>query len=110
MRKRDELTNPNSCMSRAKDNEMTFVLLGRDSAAPKTIKFWCRERIRIGKNKPNDPQILEALRCAEEMHKNDLLTCDTCETGFGEGTSLKDGDPCPACQKEFKDGKVHHPW
>jgi len=69
MRKRDELTNPNACMFRAGNDEMTFVLLGRDAAAPETIRFWAWERIRLGKNKPDDPQIQEALACAETMER-----------------------------------------
>lgn len=60
MRKRDELTDPNSCMSRAKDDEWTFVLLGRDTAATVAVRAWIQERIRLGKNKPDDPQIVEA--------------------------------------------------
>jgi hypothetical protein len=71
MLKRDELTNPASCMSRAREDEMTFVLLGRDAAAPDTIRFWTRERIRVGKNQPGDAQIIEALRCAEAMEAGD---------------------------------------
>lgn len=67
MRKRDELTDPNSCMSRAKDDEMTFVLLGRDLAAPETVRFWIEERIRRGKNKRTDPQIVEAERWASTV-------------------------------------------
>ena len=67
MIKREELVNPKSCMSRATDDEMTFVLLGRDAAAPIAIRAWVAERIRIGKNKPDDPQILEALDCAVRM-------------------------------------------
>jgi hypothetical protein len=70
MIKSEELTNPNSCMSKAKDNEMTFVLLGRDADAPETIRFWCRRRIMRGKNKPTDPQILEAIACAEIMERS----------------------------------------
>lgn len=62
MRKRDELSNPRSCMSRARDDEWTFVLLGRDDAAPETVLFWIAERIRLGKNEPNDPQLVEARR------------------------------------------------
>lgn len=50
MRKRDELTDPNSCMSRAKDDEWTFVLLGRDAAAVDTVRFWIAKRIELGKN------------------------------------------------------------
>jgi len=60
MRKREELSNPASCMSRAHDDEMTFVLLGRDPAARVAIESWIEERIRIGKNKRRDPQIQEA--------------------------------------------------
>ena len=67
MRKVDELTNPNSCMSRAADDEMTFVLLARDESAPGTIRDWVARRIRLGKNKPDDEQIREALECARTM-------------------------------------------
>jgi hypothetical protein len=70
MIKSEELTNPNSCMSKAKDDEMTFVLLGRDAAAPDVIRFWCRRRIALGKNKTTDAQILEALACAEIMERS----------------------------------------
>jgi hypothetical protein len=67
MIKREELSNPNSCMSRARDDEMTFVLLGRDKATPTAIRSWVMERIRLGKNKETDPQIQEALACATAM-------------------------------------------
>lgn len=67
MIKRDELTNPNSCMSRAKDDEMTFVLLGRDAAAPVAIGAWIDERLRLGKNLEDDAQIIEARACALTM-------------------------------------------
>lgn len=67
MLKRDELSNPDSCMSRAKDDEMTFVLLGRDQAAPAAIRAWVMERIRLGKNKSDDDQIIEAEMCARIM-------------------------------------------
>lgn len=60
MRKRDELTDPGSCMNRARDDEWTFVLLGRDVAAPAAIRAWIEERIRLGKNTEFDPQIVDA--------------------------------------------------
>ena len=69
MRKRDELTDPKSCMSRAADGEMVFVLLGRDVAAPETIRYWCAERIALEKNVATDPQIVEALECAKTMER-----------------------------------------
>ena len=69
MVKTEELTNPKSCMSRAGEHEMTFVLLARDAAAPEVIRFWVRERIRLGKNDAHDNQILEALHCANFMEQ-----------------------------------------
>ena len=70
MIKRDELER--GCMSRARENEMTFVLLGRDAAAPVAIRAWAWERVRIGKNSPTDDQIIEALSCAETMERERL--------------------------------------
>lgn len=67
MKKKDELTNPASCMSRAEDDEMTFVLLARDEAAPDAIQSWAAKRVSLGKNKLSDPQIQEALKCAFDM-------------------------------------------
>jgi len=67
MRKREELSDPSSCMNRAEEDEMTFVLLGRDPAAPIAIRAWIRARIRLGKNKATDLQILDAENCAKQM-------------------------------------------
>lgn len=72
MRKYDELTKPESCMSKALDHEMTFVLLGRDPAAPAAIRAWVAERIGLDKNTTDDPQIAEALACAETMEQEYL--------------------------------------
>ena len=57
------------CMSRALDEEMTFVLLARDIAAPATIRAWCNRRIRLGINHSSDHQIIEARSCANEMER-----------------------------------------
>ena len=67
MIKYEELHDPKSCMSRAADHEMTFVLLERDAAAPFAIRAWIEERIRLGKNQPSDAQIMEAHACADYM-------------------------------------------
>lgn len=67
MLKRDEMAEPNSCWNRAHDDEMLFVLLGRDLAMPATIRAWVVERLRIGKNKVADPQISEAIKCAYRL-------------------------------------------
>lgn len=67
MRKRDELSRDTTCMRHAHPNEMVFVLLSRDAAAPVAIRAWVAERLRIGKNVVTDPQIVEALACADTM-------------------------------------------
>jgi DnaJ-class molecular chaperone len=108
MIKREELSNPNSCMSRAKDDEMTFVLLARDEAAPMTIRVWVGERVRLGKNKMDDPQIKEALRCADEMsfqrmarNRKPEAMCPTCRGHkFIQRMFIPDGTfwiRCPDC-------------
>jgi hypothetical protein len=67
MRKKDELSDPTSCLNKAHDNEWLFVLLGRDAAAPVAVRAWIEERIRLGKNKPDDEQIVEAMRWVNEV-------------------------------------------
>ncbi len=67
MRKRDELISPASCLSKARDDEMIFVLLARDKAAPATIRAWIAERIRLGKNRPGDALLADAEQCAKTM-------------------------------------------
>jgi hypothetical protein len=76
MRKRDELNDPTSCINRAKDDELTFVLLGRDVAAPQAIRCWVRERIKRGKNQTNDPQIVNALETAFKMENEGATLAD----------------------------------
>lgn len=67
MIKRDEIEHPESCFNKAGDSERLFVLLARDPAAPVAIRAWVNERLRLGKNKPDDDQICEALECAARM-------------------------------------------
>ena len=62
-----ECASPNSCWNKAKEDELIFVLLGRDIASSAAIMTWCQERIRLGKNKPGDSQITEAINCAHQM-------------------------------------------
>lgn len=69
MRKRDELTNPNSCLNKAGDDDMIFVLIPSDEDAPDTIRDWVRRRIRRGKNQPGDPKMVEALENAATMER-----------------------------------------
>ncbi len=67
MLKSDELSNPDSCLNKARDDERLFVLIARDPAAPDVIRYWIRRRVWLGKNKMQDPQIIEAIDCAKRM-------------------------------------------
>ncbi len=71
MIKSEELQDPRSCLSRARNDEMIFVLLGRDIAAPAAIRAWVAERIRTGKNKWEDGQIVDAMQCAARMEEEE---------------------------------------
>ena len=69
MLKPEELTNPASCLNKARESEMLFVLLGRVVAAPYAIRKWAHQRVFLGKNTLDDPQIKEALDCANAMEE-----------------------------------------
>lgn len=69
MMKHEELHNPTSCLNRAREYELIFVLLARDVAAPAAIRAWVAERLRLDKNQPGDRQITEALECARSMEE-----------------------------------------
>lgn len=76
MRKKDELTREHTCMQHAHSEEMTFVLMSRDAAAPAAIRAWVAERLRLGKNVENDEQITEALACASTMESEGRMWVD----------------------------------
>lgn len=69
MKKLNELGELTSAWNRAGAEELVFILLGRDKAAPNTIRFWCEERVRQGKNEPGDKQLVEALSFASYMEQ-----------------------------------------
>jgi len=46
-----------------------FILLGRDIAAPDTIRHWAQTRIDLRQNSPEDKQIVDALDIADRMEK-----------------------------------------
>lgn len=56
-------------MQSAHPEEMVFVLLSRDPAAPAVIRAWVAERLRLNKNKTTDQKIVEALKCADTMEE-----------------------------------------
>jgi hypothetical protein len=83
MVKRMEKTDRQSCWNKADNDELVFVLLGRDKAAPHAIREWARERVRIGKNKMQDHQIQEALNAAKSMERAQTLGTATAQTVQG---------------------------
>ena len=102
MRKSEELADPNSCMTKARDDEMTFVLLGRDPAAPAAIRSWVAERLNLHKNWPADPQITEAIDCAAIMERE--------RVGLASGQVTPDrlGDVLADVRSEAKRALVDH--
>jgi hypothetical protein len=99
MLKRDELSIPESCFNRAADDERIFVLLERDIAAPHSIREWALERVARGKNHADDPQIVEALKCAELMEAK-----QDCEESvgncFSQNKAIRSTFPVPANDAE----------
>lgn len=67
MRKCEELIDPGSCLNKARNDELLFVLLERDRAFPATVRFWAEERIRLQLNLPGDPKIVSARAVADEV-------------------------------------------
>jgi len=84
--KRDELSNPNSCLNKAKDDEMIFVFRAHDMLSPFIVRQWARmyyllntRATNVGSTfKPDlrlsvSPEVQkkhdDAMRCADEMEK-----------------------------------------
>ena len=67
MLKRDQMGDPTSQWNKALQKERVFCLLGRDKAAPEAIRHWVSLRTSNEMNKPDDPQIVEAMDCAARM-------------------------------------------
>jgi len=71
MIKKMEQADGQSCWNKAHEEEMVFVLLERDLAAPYAIREWAKKRIELGKNTTDDHQIKEALGAALFMERRD---------------------------------------
>lgn len=67
MLKKEEMTILGSCLQKAEDEEMVFVLLARDPCASMAVDMWCDLRVACGKNKETDQEILEARDAARQM-------------------------------------------
>lgn len=106
MRKFAEMSRADSCMSKARLSEMTFVLLGRDAAAPVAIMRWVEERIRLGKNTIDDAQIKEAVQCAYFMENERMGRWTEPVTGMDAKTI--ELPPLKIAEKDYADGLTWH--
>lgn len=97
MIKKDELNDPGSCLNNAKNDEMVFVLRAHDIVASSVIRFWVSERIRIGKNRPDDVQIRNALDCALDMERQRNKEMDTQRNKQHDWTLYMNGTFCRKC-------------
>ena len=66
-RKNEEINRSDSRLNQAHDNELIFVIIGRDAAAAEAIFQWCRIRVKLNRNTWEDSQIQEALSLAKQM-------------------------------------------
>lgn len=62
MIKEKELSDPNSCLNKAKLDEFLFILRDKDPTMKNVINFWIDERIRMGLNTISDSKINEAMK------------------------------------------------
>lgn len=77
MLKKDELTNPNSCLNRAAPDEPIFTLRANDPVAPRIVREWAFQyqhykRLEKGDDQLNDKELRkyrEAMELAGEMER-----------------------------------------
>lgn len=75
--------SPYDCYHKALPDEPIFVLLGRDEHAPEVVSYWAHlraggsPRVKSVSLPPTDSKALEALRCAQEMHRYRTARMDT---------------------------------
>ena len=72
MNKRQMLNDPQSCLNKAGDDEIIFVLREKDLTTAGAIRDWVKRRTTgvLPLNKMTDPKILEALSIAGEIEWN----------------------------------------
>ena len=66
MTKREEINNPRSCLNRASDDEMVFVLRAQDKLAPILVRQWAQYAEEAG---CPPGKIAEARACADAMER-----------------------------------------
>jgi hypothetical protein len=63
--KRDEISDPNSCLNRAADDEPIFILRAKDPLAAKLVEEWAAKAVL--EQAHEDPKIQAAYRFAQAM-------------------------------------------
>lgn len=63
--KRDEISDPTSCLNRAADDEPVFVLRAKDPLAAKLVEDWAARAVISGTHE--DARIQGAYRFAQSM-------------------------------------------
>lgn len=120
MLKKDEISDPTSCLNTAHNTDLVFVLKEPDPAMADTIRYWIEKRIEFGINLRTDKKIGQAeliASCVENSprHKvprpkdsaplakwtdkpegNGIFYCETCDQ-FGNPVPglimVDDGNP-----------------
>lgn len=64
MIKREELSNPNSCINKAADEEPVFVLRAQDLLSDVLVDLWAR---RAEENGASDAKVSSARELAQKM-------------------------------------------
>ena len=69
MRKCDEISDPKSCLNKAADDEVVFVLRAQDALAPGIVRRWAAELERVWRVVSPDGLTLEQYLKLEEAEK-----------------------------------------
>lgn len=65
MTKSQNITDPQSCWNKAREDQEIFILIEHDEAYPNTVRRWANERIDLGLNNWGDAKIRSALASAD---------------------------------------------
>lgn len=69
MTKLEMISDPNSCLNKAADDEIVFTLRSKDPEAAETIRDWARRRVAHCYDEADSPKILDALQIADAIDK-----------------------------------------
>jgi len=64
--KKEELSNPNSCLNKAADDEPIFVLRANDALSSQLVRDWARKASALG---CGPEKVAEAISLADKMEQ-----------------------------------------